>query len=123
VTAEAFARYLVYREDVRDAEAWLFRTAFRLLAKELRRESRDARQPSEVSGPAPDEVSDELRSALGALSVEQRAAVYLHYYLDLPVAEVARLSGAPVATTKVRLHRARRALRSLLERSEGATLG
>jgi RNA polymerase sigma-70 factor (ECF subfamily) len=41
--------------------------------------------------------------------------VFLHYYADLPVAEVARLVGSPAATVKVRLHRARRSLRASLE--------
>jgi DNA-directed RNA polymerase specialized sigma24 family protein len=40
--------------------------------------------------------------------------VFLHYFADLPLREVARLSGAPVATVKVRLHRARRLLRDSL---------
>jgi DNA-directed RNA polymerase specialized sigma24 family protein len=41
--------------------------------------------------------------------------VFLYYFADLPVNEVARLSGSTSATVKVRLHRARRALKTLLE--------
>ena len=52
---------------------------------------------------------------LRRLSPEQRSAVFLHYFADMPVGEVARLSGVPVATVKVRLHRARRALRAAPE--------
>jgi RNA polymerase sigma-70 factor (ECF subfamily) len=39
----------------------------------------------------------------------------MHYFADIPVGEVARLSGVPTATVKVRLHRARRALRDAPE--------
>jgi RNA polymerase sigma-70 factor (ECF subfamily) len=46
--------------------------------------------------------------------------VFLHYHADLPIAEVARLVGSPTATVKVRLHRARRALRTSLETVGGA---
>ena len=56
----------------------------------------------------------ELVAALMGLSPDQRAAVFLHHVADMPIREVARLTGSPVATVKVRLHRARRALRASL---------
>jgi RNA polymerase sigma factor (sigma-70 family) len=59
-------------------------------------------------------LPSDLTAALRRLSPDQRAAVFLHYFADLPVGEVARLSGSPVATVKVRLHRARRSLRDSL---------
>jgi DNA-directed RNA polymerase specialized sigma24 family protein len=40
--------------------------------------------------------------------------VYLHYRADLPVREVARLTGMSVASVKVHLMRGRRRLRELL---------
>jgi RNA polymerase sigma-70 factor (ECF subfamily) len=59
-----------------------------------------------------------LTDALRGLSPDQRVAVFLHYYADLPVREVARLSGSTPATVGVRLHRARRALRVALSEEE-----
>ena len=115
-TCEAFARLYAYRDGVRDPMAWVFRTAFRLARGELkrRRPHVDADVPEAVGG----EVSA-LPSAVAAglrrLSAEQRSAVFLHYFADLPVGEVARLCGVPAATVKVRLHRARRALRDAPE--------
>jgi len=53
-----------------------------------------------------------LTETLRELSPEQRAVVFLHYVADLPVREIARLSGSTTATVKVRLHRARRSLRA-----------
>ena len=61
----------------------------------------------------------DLTAALRRLSPDQRVAVFLHYFADLSVAEVAVLSGSPVATVKVRLHRARRSLRQSLSVLEG----
>jgi RNA polymerase sigma-70 factor, ECF subfamily len=51
---------------------------------------------------------------LKPLSPDQRAVVFLHYFADLSVGEVAQLTGSPAATVKVRLHRARQALRESL---------
>lgn len=115
-TFEAFARLLDYREGVRDPVAWVFRTAYRLASDELRREAAMAagRDGSATSGGGESVLPGDLTDALRGLPVDQRLAVFLHYYADLPVREVARLSGSSVATVKVRLHRARRALATRL---------
>lgn len=120
VTQEAFARLLVYRETVRDPLAWLFRTAYRLLAAELKRERQSGGEsPDRVARPA-DGLSADLVAALSTLDPKLRLCVFLHYYADLPVREVARLTGSTVTATKVRLHRARRQLRVVLEEPEVA---
>jgi RNA polymerase sigma-70 factor (ECF subfamily) len=120
-TAEAFARLFAHRESVRDPVPWVFRIAFRLAAEELRRERALAPEGAEerVSGDRSALPSD-LTAALRQLSPDQRVVVFLHYHADLPIAEVARLVGSPTATVKVRLHRARRALRTSLETVGGA---
>jgi RNA polymerase sigma-70 factor (ECF subfamily) len=117
-TAEAFARLVANAESVREPRAWLYRTGYRLVVDELRREHRaGGAAPEAVAADAyPVEMSARLREALAALSPEQRLAVFLAYHADLPLREVAQLSGSSVATVKVRLHRARRALRVLLEK-------
>lgn len=114
-TSEAFARLFAYRDGVRDPVAWVFRTAFGVARKELgrRRVISAESAPERVASPASALPAD-LTGMLMPLSPDQRAAVFLHYFADLPVGEVARLSGSPVATVKVRLHRARRALRESL---------
>jgi RNA polymerase sigma-70 factor (ECF subfamily) len=60
-------------------------------------------------------------SALRRLSPNQRAAIVLHYYVDLPVKEIARALGISPATVKVHLFRGRGRLRDLLggEESDG----
>jgi RNA polymerase sigma-70 factor (ECF subfamily) len=62
----------------------------------------------------------DLRAALRRLSVEQREALVLRYYLDLPLDEIAAIIGVPVGTVKSRLSRGVAGLRSHLE-MEGVT--
>lgn len=120
VTQEAFARLIVYRETVRDPLAWLFRTAYRLLAVELKEERRRGGDAVDQTAVIAEEFSAELVSALSGLDPKLRLCVFLHYYADLPVGEVARLTGMSVTATKVRLHRARRHLRATLDEKEVA---
>ena len=68
--------------------------------------------------PSTNGLPDVMR-ALRELTPAQRAAVYLHYRVDLPVREVARLMGTSGAAVKVHLMRGRRRLRDLLGGDEG----
>lgn len=58
---------------------------------------------------------DQLDRAFRRLTLEQRAVLVFHHYLDLPVLEVADRLGIPVGTVKSRLHHAVAALRASLE--------
>jgi len=120
ITAEAFSQYLQHRDTVRDPLAYMFRVAYRLLAKELAREKRQVPQlPDRTRATDTRSVlSSPLTEALRGLSLEQRFAVVLHYFLDYPVSEVARVTGSSVPAVKVRLHRARKQLREALPEME-----
>jgi len=113
--AEAFARALERAGQIRDPVPWLYRTAFRLAAEDLRRERREP-EPE----PEPDQAATSagglaaLVPALRQLSTAQRAAIVLHYEADLPVREVARRMGTSAGAVKVHLLRGRRRLRELL---------
>jgi RNA polymerase sigma-70 factor (ECF subfamily) len=60
----------------------------------------------------------DLRRALRTLSHDQRLAVVLHYYLDLPLEEVAAVVGAPLGTVKSRIHRGLQQVRPQIEARE-----
>lgn len=60
------------------------------------------------------DVDVDLRAALGRLTERQRTAVALHYYLGLPVAEIALVLSCSGGTVKSTLADARTKLRSLL---------
>jgi RNA polymerase sigma-70 factor (ECF subfamily) len=116
-TAEAFTRLLGNGRPVRDPRAWLYRTGFRIVVDELQREQRRGAVlvlPSD-GPPEHDRLSPELSEALLKLTPIQRLTVFLAYHADLPLAEVARRTGSSVPAVKVRLHRARKALRIVLE--------
>lgn len=118
--AEAFARYLVHQEGVRDARAWLYRTGARLVIAELRRQRRLG-ELADTPGHGTELLfSDDLAEAMSRLTPEQRLATFLAYRMDLPLSEVARLTGSTVAGVKMRLMRARRALRGALTEDAGA---
>ncbi len=61
------------------------------------------------------DLHDQLERGLARLPPEQRAAVVLVYYLDLPVADAAEAMKVPVGTAKSRLNRATQALRAAID--------
>lgn len=113
--AEAFARAMARGGEVREPLAYLFRIAFRVAGAEMARRGKEADEMPElaVADPTQNGLPD-LLSALKELTPAQRAAVYLHYRADLPVREVAYLTGMSTAAVKVHLVRGRRRLRQLL---------
>jgi RNA polymerase sigma-70 factor (ECF subfamily) len=55
-----------------------------------------------------------VRQALGQLSAEQRAVIELHWFDELPFAEIATIVGASAGAVRVRAHRGYEALRKTL---------
>jgi RNA polymerase sigma-70 factor (ECF subfamily) len=112
--AESFAQVLARGEAVHAPLPWLWRSAFRIAAGELKVRARAVPPANDASYEAPEPLIDVLR-ALRRLSPHQREAVLLHDYADLSTAEVARIMGIGQATVRVHLSQARRRLRRLLE--------
>jgi RNA polymerase sigma-70 factor (ECF subfamily) len=118
--AEAFTRAIEALANIREPKAWLYRVAFRVASAELRNGSR---KPLAVEGELPFEDSDDVLPVLEALTrlpPNQRAAMVLHYRLDLSVRQIAETLGIAPATVKVHLHRGRNRLRQLLREDEDA---
>jgi RNA polymerase sigma factor (sigma-70 family) len=77
------------------------------------------RTPADRSGSETNSVlSMDLRRALLALPSDQRAAIALHFYLDLPLDEVAKVLGVSVAGVKSRINRALKRMRPALMTNE-----
>lgn len=53
----------------------------------------------------------DLRAALARLAPDHREVLVLHYYLDLPLQEIADIAGVPVGTVKSRINRGLAAMR------------
>lgn len=65
-----------------------------------------------LSSPAEEPGSSDLREALLRLRPDERLPLVLHFYLDLPLDEVARTLGVSPAAAKSRIYRAAKRLRS-----------
>lgn len=111
-------------------EAW----SYQLLIRSCHAEARRTRhwQPGlrlvETDAPTDDpSVSiadrDQLERAFRSLSVDHRAVVVLHHYLDLPLTEVAEVLGIPVGTVGSRLHYAMKGLHAALDAGARPVLG
>ncbi|MDQ2674019.1 MAG: hypothetical protein M3Y40_05135, partial [Chloroflexota bacterium] len=62
---------------------------------------------------------DQIERGFRRLSVEHRAVVVLHHYLDLPLADVAETLAIPIGTVRSRLFYAMRGLRAALNADAG----
>jgi len=58
---------------------------------------------------------DQLERGFRRLSIEHRAVVVLHHYLDLSLEAIAEILGVPIGTVRSRLHHAMRGLRAALD--------
>ena len=100
----------------RPFEPWFWRLAANVAATYRRQRPASAVELPDVAA-APSGMSDDalpLARALADLSDELRLPVLLHYYLDLPLEEIAAAMGLTLSAVKSRLHRARGLLRRLL---------
>ena len=102
--------------------AWLLKIAGNCAYEQRRRGGRviytDELEP--LAGGAEDAYPGGLWEAVLSLPEEQRAAVTLYYYEDLPVAEVARVLGVAQGTVTSRLGRARQRLKERLREEDEA---
>jgi len=119
----AMWRDLPMLRDPARFDAW----AFRLLVRACYAEGRRTRQwaPNLRLLPADEPVGpdalglvhdrDQLERGFRRLSIDHRAVVVLHHYLDMPLEAVAETLGVPPGTVRSRLHHAMRGLRAALD--------
>lgn len=78
--------------------------------------------PPEQTSPSPDDAvieGVELRRALRSMDPAKRLVLVLHWYLDLPLEEIAAVTGTTVHAAESRLLRATQELRRRMEVSGG----
>lgn len=124
---EAYARAWPRWKRLRgyeNPESWLRLVVSRLAVDRLRWLGvRRARAPREAEVvPPPDEEMLTLVAALKRLPMTQRKALVLHYFLDMPVAEVAAEIGTNVNTVKTWLARGRLNVAAQLAVDPGADI-
>jgi RNA polymerase sigma-70 factor (ECF subfamily) len=106
---EAFTRLYVRWARVSRYDkpgAWVRRVAIRLAVRREAKRSRDV-ELTDRGAESDSATSLDVRAAVARLSPQQRAAVMLHYFEGLPVAEVGRTLGVREGTVKAHLHQAR----------------
>jgi RNA polymerase sigma-70 factor (ECF subfamily) len=106
-------------------DAWLRTLLVRACYREARRGRRTriaATVPSipSIQPAVPDRSADiadrdEVERGFRRLDPDQRAVIVMHFYLGLPLVEVAATLGIPEGTAKSRLHRATQAMRATLD--------
>ncbi len=130
---ESFLRAFRERESLREPGAalgWLYRIATHAALDRLRQRARraaleadtelDQLEVPELDRPTlqqtveQEEMSDCVQRYVDRLSDSYRAVILLHDTQELTDPEIAELLGESLATVKIRLHRARRQLKSLL---------
>ena len=136
LTQEVFLRLWKQGPDfqLEKAEAWLIRVAHNLVIDHSRRRKSQAThlgrpdphaldQLVEPDGPAnsPErhlqQANDrqEILNAMATLQEETRSVMLMHYFQGLGLKEIAQVLGKKTSTVKVQVHRARKALRLVLE--------
>lgn len=121
-------RYLLALRDPSKFPGWLARIARNVSVTVGRRNRREltnrkrweleqpaSRPEAPQAGDAGESVSETLHDALAALTVDQRECLVLFYMEGKSVRDVAALAQISEDAAKMRLHRARRALRTQLE--------
>ena len=105
------------------ARAWLYRIATRLAIKRLRRARLIAFLPFAGTERSADGVPDAeglaVREAMRAISLDQAAALVLHYAHGFTRSEIAMLTGRSEETIKSRIARGRRAFLAAYDRQGG----
>lgn len=111
-------------DETRPLGPWLKRIAINRAVDQLRRRRRVEVLTDEETAFHPwtlgESADEDLRlwavsDAVAALGAGKRVVVVLHYWLDLPIDEIAGVLGLPVGTVASRLARAKTELRSVLE--------
>ena len=72
-------------------------------------------EPMQADGSSAVVDRDQLERGFQRLSIDHRAVVVLHHYLDMPLDRVADTLGIPTGTVRSRLHHAMRGLRAALD--------
>ena len=116
--------------SLRDPDAWdawlrrlTVRSCYRAAKKERRRTEVEQHVTLDAGTAVTRDHSAELAerdwvvAKLGSIDLDQRAVLVLHYYLDLPVKEVANILDIPYGTAASRLHRGLEALRATMQGS------
>jgi RNA polymerase sigma-70 factor (ECF subfamily) len=118
-------------DDVPDGEAsrpWLYATARRVVANEVRADARRRKlnerlegQPAAIEQGEEGPLAGQVHEALAALAPRDRELLFLAECEGLTTAEIGTIMRRPPVTVRVRLHRAKRRFRAAFEAQSPVT--
>lgn len=121
LVTEAFTRLLSRWSSVHDPVPWLHATIANLVRDHWRQRGRERAALSRIGPPADVAAEQDLdsrstvRTLVEALPERLRVPVLLHYYADLPVGQIAQVTGKAEGTVKRALFDARARMAAALE--------
>lgn len=114
-------RLLPRLRDSERFDGWLYKILVSACYAEAKRVRRVAARVQPLTDEAGDDDSERwaerqlIEQAFHSLTPAHRAVVVLHYYVGLPLTEVASIVGVSPGTARSRMHYALRALRAAIE--------
>ena len=115
-TFERLLKRQPHFENREHEKAWLIKTEIRICIDEARKANKRAAAPlKEEITEAYSEESFELLDTIRQLPERDRDVVYLYYYEEYPIKDIAKLLGEREGTTRSRLSRARQKLKAIME--------
>jgi RNA polymerase sigma-70 factor (ECF subfamily) len=127
ITQETFVRYFEKANTIRESEkinAWMYRVAYNLYLDHLRKEqSNDVLgNDSEIQNSCcctdkmyeKTQMNNCVQSKMKQLSLEYRTILHLSDELELSLNEISSILGISIENVKVRIHRARKKLKNIL---------
>lgn len=116
-----FARAIGAREGIRDPNAWIWTTAFKIASGEMARRSDDLGTTDlpDPEGADAESIID-LVLALGQISDMQRRALILRHYMGYSNIEIAGILGSTPSSIGVQPFRSTHRLRGLLSEEAGS---
>jgi RNA polymerase sigma factor (sigma-70 family) len=130
VFTAAFAQRARFTSESGSALPWLYGIARNLTHRHFRSAASDLRTAEKWASHQPDVSIDHddvidgvdasrewqvVRAALATVAPDDREALLLYAWEDLPYAEIAGIIGVPIGTIRSRIHRARAVLRDALD--------
>lgn len=122
IVQDVFVELTEQFDQLRNPAGWLRTAAVHRAVSWARRRGtarrylqRHCRESEPIDDVAAAVARRDVRQALSRLSPEQRAVVFLRYYLDLPESAIAEAMGCRLGTVKSRLFRAQQQLKGDLD--------
>lgn len=114
-TYRAFRKIRTLKEPAY-AKTWLIRIMINYCQDQIKKDKRYVRNGKDPDSSFSDDLSQlELQEALSTLSPAEQQLIYMKYFQDVKIKDIAAIEKIPEGTVKSRLHKTLRTLRSHFE--------